>query len=87
MDITAQNYGEDDEATCFDEVFRVNVKGPWLALKAAIPLLRRGGAVVLNASINAHLGVPGASAYAGRRQLFGLLRGQRRPSSRSKGFA
>jgi NAD(P)-dependent dehydrogenase (short-subunit alcohol dehydrogenase family) len=48
----------------FDEVFRVNVKGPWLALKAAIPLLRRGGAVVLNASINAHLGMPGTSAYA-----------------------
>jgi NAD(P)-dependent dehydrogenase (short-subunit alcohol dehydrogenase family) len=48
----------------FDEVFRVNVKGPWLALKAAIPMLRRGGAVVLNASINAHLGMPGTSAYA-----------------------
>lgn len=48
----------------FDEVFRVNVKGPWLALKAATPLLRRGGAVVLNASINAHLGMAGTSAYA-----------------------
>jgi len=48
----------------FDEVFRVNVRGPWLALKAAIPLLRRGGAVVVNASINAHLGMPGTSAYA-----------------------
>jgi NAD(P)-dependent dehydrogenase (short-subunit alcohol dehydrogenase family) len=40
------------------------VKGPWLALKAAIPLLRRGGAVILNSSINAHLGMPGTSAYA-----------------------
>lgn len=49
----------------FDEVFRVNVKGPWLALKAAMPLLRRGGAVVLNASVNAHLGWAGTSAYAG----------------------
>jgi NAD(P)-dependent dehydrogenase (short-subunit alcohol dehydrogenase family) len=48
----------------FDEVFRVNVKRPWLALKAAIPLLRRGGAVVLNASVNARLGMPGTSAYA-----------------------
>ena len=48
----------------FDEVFRVNVKGPWLAIKAAIPLLRRGGAVILNASINGHLGMPGTSAYA-----------------------
>src|SRR5262249_13422436 len=36
----------------------------WLALKAAIPLLRRGGAVVLNASVNAHLGMPGTCAYA-----------------------
>jgi NAD(P)-dependent dehydrogenase (short-subunit alcohol dehydrogenase family) len=57
---TIATMGEAD----FDEVFRVNVKGPWLALKAAIPLLRRGGAVVLNASINAHLGMPGTSAYA-----------------------
>jgi len=48
----------------FDEVLRVNVKGPWLALKAAVPLLRRGAAVVLNASINAHLRMPGTSAYA-----------------------
>ncbi len=52
-----------DEAI-FDEVFRVNVKGPWFALKAAMPLLRRGGAVILNASINAHLGMPGSSVYA-----------------------
>src|SRR5690348_9866095 len=49
-----------DEAS-FDEVFRVNVKGAWLALKGAMPLLRRGGAVILNASINAHLGMPGTS--------------------------
>jgi NAD(P)-dependent dehydrogenase (short-subunit alcohol dehydrogenase family) len=48
----------------FDEVFGVNVRGPWLAIKAAIPLLRRGGAVVLNGSINGHLGMPGSSAYA-----------------------
>jgi|SRR6266850_801630 len=46
------------------QVLRVNLKGPWLALKAAVPLLRRGGAVVFNASINAHLGMPGTSAYA-----------------------
>ena len=51
-----------DEAI-FDEIFRVNVKGPWLALQAAIPLLRPGSAVVLNASISAHLGMPGSGAY------------------------
>src|SRR6202521_5200167 len=57
---TIATMGEAD----FDEVFRVNVKGPWFPLKAAIPLLRRGGAVVLNGSINGHLGMPGTSAYA-----------------------
>jgi len=48
----------------FDAILRVNVKGPCLALKAATPLFRRGGAVVFNGSINGHLGMPGTSAYA-----------------------
>jgi NAD(P)-dependent dehydrogenase (short-subunit alcohol dehydrogenase family) len=48
----------------FDETFRINVKGPWLALKHATPLLAAGGAVVLNGSVNARLGWPGSSAYA-----------------------
>lgn len=48
----------------FDEVFRVNLKGPWLTLKYAAPLLRRGGAVVLNTSINNQLGMPGSSVHA-----------------------
>jgi NAD(P)-dependent dehydrogenase (short-subunit alcohol dehydrogenase family) len=69
----------------FDEVFRVNVKGPWLALKAAIPLIRRGGAIILNASINARLGMP--RHLPRLRQPSARLHGQRRPSSRSKGFA
>lgn len=48
----------------FDAILRVNVKGPWLALKAATPLFRPGGAVIVNGSINGHLGMPGTSAYA-----------------------
>jgi len=48
----------------FEDVMRVNVVGPWLSLKHATPLLRTGGAVVLNASINARLGMVGSSAYA-----------------------
>lgn len=52
----------DEEA--FDEVFRINVKGPWLALRAAIPVFRRGSAVVLNTSMMNTLGMPGGSAYA-----------------------
>jgi len=48
----------------FDEVMRVNIKGPWLAIKAAAPLIRRGGAIVLNGSINGLVGMPGTGAYA-----------------------
>lgn len=47
----------------FDEVFRVNVKGPWLAIRAAIPLLRRGGSVVLNGSIVGRIGGAGSTVY------------------------
>ena len=47
-----------------DRVFRINVKGPWLLLKYATPHLRAGASVILNASINAHLGMPGSSLYA-----------------------
>jgi NAD(P)-dependent dehydrogenase (short-subunit alcohol dehydrogenase family) len=54
---------ETPEST-FDDAFRLNVKGPWLALKAAIPRLRRGGAVVLNTSVNGILGMPNTSVYA-----------------------
>jgi NAD(P)-dependent dehydrogenase (short-subunit alcohol dehydrogenase family) len=52
-----------DEAE-LDRVFRINVKGPWLLLKHAAPILRRGASVILNASINAHLGMPGSTIYA-----------------------
>ncbi len=52
-----------DEALV-DEMFRVNFKGPWLAIKHFAPLLRRGGSVVLNASVVDQKGMPGTSAYA-----------------------
>ena len=52
-----------DEAA-FDETFRVNVRGPWLALKHFSPIMNRGGAVVVNSSVNNLLGMPGSSVYA-----------------------
>jgi NAD(P)-dependent dehydrogenase (short-subunit alcohol dehydrogenase family) len=51
-------------AETFDDTLRINVKGPWLALKHATPLLGAGSAVVLNGSVNARLGMPGGGAYA-----------------------
>jgi NAD(P)-dependent dehydrogenase (short-subunit alcohol dehydrogenase family) len=54
----------DLDESVFDEVMRVNLKGTFLALKYAVPLLRVGGAVVVNTSVANRLGIPGAGAYA-----------------------
>jgi NAD(P)-dependent dehydrogenase (short-subunit alcohol dehydrogenase family) len=52
-----------DEPT-FDLVFSINVKGAFFALQAAVPLLRRGGAVVLNTSVSNQIGMAGTSIYS-----------------------
>jgi NAD(P)-dependent dehydrogenase (short-subunit alcohol dehydrogenase family) len=52
-----------DEST-FESMIALNLKGPWLALRAAIPHLRRGASVVLNTSIANVSGAAGLSAYA-----------------------
>ena len=48
----------------WDESFAVNVKAPYFALQALLPLFNPDGAIVLNGSINAHIGMPGSSPYA-----------------------
>jgi NAD(P)-dependent dehydrogenase (short-subunit alcohol dehydrogenase family) len=52
------------DVAAFDESFRINVRGPWLVLKHLGPVLRKGGSVVVNSSVNDQLGMPGSSAYA-----------------------
>jgi NAD(P)-dependent dehydrogenase (short-subunit alcohol dehydrogenase family) len=54
----------DLDGRVFDEVMRVNVRGPFLALKHGAPLMRAGGAIVVTTSVANQLGVPGAGAYA-----------------------
>jgi len=44
--------------------FEVNVKGPYFQIQALLPLLRQGAAIVINGSINAHIGMPNSSVYA-----------------------
>lgn len=48
----------------WDAVFDTNVKGPYFQLQALVPHLRQGAAIVLNGSVNAHIGMPGSSVYA-----------------------
>jgi NAD(P)-dependent dehydrogenase (short-subunit alcohol dehydrogenase family) len=48
----------------WDDTFNTNVKGPYFLLKALTTLLNPGAAIVLNGSINAHIGMPNSSVYA-----------------------
>ncbi len=47
----------------FDETIATNFKGAFFTVQKATPLFSRGAAVVLNASINAHMGMPNSSVY------------------------
>jgi len=47
----------------FDETVNINMKGVFFTVQKAIPLMSKGSAIVLNASINAHLGMPGTTVY------------------------
>jgi NAD(P)-dependent dehydrogenase (short-subunit alcohol dehydrogenase family) len=56
-------------------VWSVNVRGPWLALKHALPLLSEGAAVLVNTSVANQKGMPGTAAYsATKAALRGLIR-------------
>ncbi|WP_029526375.1 SDR family oxidoreductase [Polaromonas glacialis] len=52
-----------DEAL-WDESFNVNVKGAYFTIQALLPLFNQGAAIILNGSINAHIGMPNSSVYA-----------------------
>lgn len=48
----------------FESQFAVNVRGPWLAIKHASPVLNDGASVFINASAVHNKGMAGGSAYA-----------------------
>ena len=48
----------------FDEMWHLNVRGLWLALQHAIPLLSEGAAVIVNTSVVNQKGFEAASAYS-----------------------
>ncbi|HUA81036.1 MAG TPA: SDR family oxidoreductase [Dyella sp.] len=56
-------FAEVDEAL-WDHTFDINVKGAYFQIQALLPVLNKGAAIVINGSINAHIGMPGSSLYA-----------------------
>jgi len=63
-----------DEAG-FDHSFAINVKGPFFLIQALLPILANPASIVLNASVNAHIGMPNTSVYgATKAALLSLTR-------------
>jgi NAD(P)-dependent dehydrogenase (short-subunit alcohol dehydrogenase family) len=52
-----------DEAG-FDRSVDINLKGPYFLLQALLPIFANPASIVLNTSINAHVGMPNSSVYA-----------------------
>ena len=48
----------------FDSIMDINFKGAYFTIQKALPLLNDNASIVLNTSINAHIGMPNSSVYA-----------------------
>lgn len=51
-----------DEAS-YERSFNTNVKGPFFLIQALLPVFANPASIILNASINAHIGMPNTSIY------------------------
>ena len=54
----------------FDRSFGINVKGPYFLIQALLPVFANPASVVLNTSINAHVGAERSSVYAATKAAF-----------------
>src|SRR5215831_6531020 len=61
-----------DEAA-FDRSFAINVKGPYFLIRALLPVFANPASIVLNASVNAHIGMPNTSIYAASKAALASL--------------
>ncbi|MGB6192111.1 MAG: SDR family oxidoreductase [Terracidiphilus sp.] len=52
-----------DEAE-FDRSFNLNVKGPFFLVQALLPVFSAAASIVINGSVNAHIGMPNSTVYA-----------------------
>ena len=63
------------DKAAFDRSFAINVKGPFSLVKALLPIFANPSSIVLNASVNAHIGMPNTSVYgATKAALLSLAR-------------
>jgi NAD(P)-dependent dehydrogenase (short-subunit alcohol dehydrogenase family) len=48
----------------FDLSIAINLKGPYFLIQALLPIFANPASIVLNGSVNAHIGMPNTSVYA-----------------------
>ncbi len=61
---------EDWTEEMFDRSFAINVKGPYFLVQALLPVFANPASVVLNTSINAHVGMARSTVYAATKAAF-----------------
>lgn len=54
----------------FDRSFAINVKGPYFLIQALLPTFANPASVVLNTSVNAHVGMARSSVYGATKAAF-----------------
>lgn len=57
----------------FDTVMNVNFRGAYFTVQKALPHLNDGASIVLNTSINAHIGMPTTTVYAASKAALSSL--------------
>jgi NAD(P)-dependent dehydrogenase (short-subunit alcohol dehydrogenase family) len=59
----------------FDRSFAINVKGPFFLVQALLPIFSNRASIVLNGSVNAHIGMANTTVYAATKaSLISLVR-------------
>ena len=59
----------------FDRSFDTNVKGPYFLVQALLPMFANPAAIVMNGSVNAHIGMPNTTVYgATKGAMLSLMR-------------
>ncbi len=66
---------EQFDPAAFDRSMAINVKGPYFLIQALLPHFAKPASIVLNASVNAHIGMPNTTIYsATKASLLSLAR-------------
>ena len=52
------------DAAGFDRSFNTNVKGPYFLLQQLLPVFANPASIIINGSVNPHIGMPTSSVYA-----------------------